>query len=166
MLMPNAKAGASPTKGEPLTETQASLRGAFGDLYRFILQAVKGDKAAADAIFEDYLGGKLSEELLSLSRNWVSADQAGSCGRNIEELIAGEGRSEVGGDHRPFAHFGLFNGHAAPTSLPNDIVSRSVDQQHGNVNRTLSDPTGPPKRLRRAATPPRAGGEGSSLGSI
>ena len=68
--------------------------------------------------------------------------------------------------NRPFAHFGLFNGHAAPTSLPNDIVSRSLDQQHGNVSRTLSDPTGPPKRLRRAGTPPRAGGEGSSLGSI
>jgi hypothetical protein len=76
----------------------------------------------------------------------TGGEAGGQCGRNIEELIAGEGRGEVGGDHRPFAHFGVFNGHAAPTSLPNDIVSRSVDQQHGNVNRTLSDPTGPPKR--------------------
>jgi len=47
-------------------------------VYEFILQAVKGDKATADAIFGDYLAGKLSEELLSISRRWVSADQAGS----------------------------------------------------------------------------------------
>jgi hypothetical protein len=50
----------------------------FRHVYRFILQAVKGDRAAADAIFEDYLAVKLSEELLSISRRCVSADQAGS----------------------------------------------------------------------------------------
>jgi hypothetical protein len=50
----------------------------FRQVYEFIAQAVKGDKARADAIFEDYLAGKLSEELLSISRCWVSADQAGS----------------------------------------------------------------------------------------
>jgi len=38
-------------------------------VYGFILQAVKGDKAAADAIFEDYLAGKLSEKLLGTSKN-------------------------------------------------------------------------------------------------
>jgi hypothetical protein len=43
-----------------------------------ILQAVKGDRATAETIFEDYLDGKLSEELLSISRGCVSADQAGS----------------------------------------------------------------------------------------
>jgi hypothetical protein len=53
-------------------------------VYDFILQAVKGDKATADAIFGDYLAGKLSEELLSISRRWVSADQAGSSKREIE----------------------------------------------------------------------------------
>jgi hypothetical protein len=53
----------------------------FRQVYDFILQAVKGDKATADAIFEDYLAGKLSEELLSISRRWVSADQAGSSNR-------------------------------------------------------------------------------------
>jgi hypothetical protein len=31
--------------------------------------------------------------------------------------------------NRPFAHFGLFNGHAARTSVREDIVSRSADQQ-------------------------------------
>jgi hypothetical protein len=53
-------------------------------VYDFILQAVKGDKATADAIFVDYLAGKLSEELLSISRRWVSADQAGSSKGKIE----------------------------------------------------------------------------------
>ena len=31
--------------------------------------------------------------------------------------------------NRPFAHFGLFNGHAAQTFVREDIVSRSVDQE-------------------------------------
>jgi hypothetical protein len=53
----------------------------FRQVHNFILKAVKGDKATADAIFEDYLAGKLSEELLSISRRWVSADQAGSTSR-------------------------------------------------------------------------------------
>jgi hypothetical protein len=56
----------------------------FRQVYDFILQAVKGDKATADAIFEDYLAGKLSEELLSISRRWVSANQAGSSKGEIE----------------------------------------------------------------------------------
>jgi hypothetical protein len=50
---------------------------------------VKGDKATAHAIFEDYLAGKLSEELLSISRRCVSADQAGSSNREIEEGLRG-----------------------------------------------------------------------------
>jgi hypothetical protein len=57
------------------------------------VQAVKDDKAAADAIFEDYLAGKLSEKLVSISRLCVSgdsADQAGSSKREIE--MGGAGR--------------------------------------------------------------------------
>jgi len=71
-------AGEPLTETQPITETQPSFRGAFGDVYRFILQAVKGDRAVADMIFEDYLHGKLSEELLSISRACVSAEQAGA----------------------------------------------------------------------------------------
>ena len=73
-------------------------------MYGFILQAVRGEKAAADAIFEDYLAGKLSEELLSISRRCVSLDQAGSSKREIEEGLGGAetintGRgAEVGDD--------------------------------------------------------------------
>ena len=47
-------AGEPLTETQPITETQPSFRGAFGDVYRFILQAVKGDRAVADMIFEDY----------------------------------------------------------------------------------------------------------------
>jgi hypothetical protein len=56
----------------------------FRQVYDFILQAVKGDKATADAVFEDYLAGKLSEELLLISRRWVRAEQAGSSKGEIE----------------------------------------------------------------------------------
>ena len=62
----------------------------FRQVYNFILKAVKGDKATADAIFEDYLAGKLSEELLSISRRWVSADQAGSSKGEIERKGAAQ----------------------------------------------------------------------------
>jgi hypothetical protein len=58
-------------------------------VYGFILQAVRGDKAAADAIFENYLAGKLSEELLSISRRCVSSDQAGSSKRDREKGLGG-----------------------------------------------------------------------------
>jgi hypothetical protein len=66
-------------------KTQPSLRGAFRHVYLFILQAVNGDRATADTIFEDYLAGKISEELLSISRRCVSVDEAGSSDREIEE---------------------------------------------------------------------------------
>ena len=61
MWMPNKNGDQSPAEGEPLAETQPSLRGVFADVYRFILQAVNGDRATADTLFEDYLDGKLSE---------------------------------------------------------------------------------------------------------
>jgi hypothetical protein len=67
----------------------------FAQVYNFILQAVQGDKATADAIFEDYLAGKVSEELLSISRRWVSADQAGSSKREIERDGAAQRQSRA-----------------------------------------------------------------------
>ena len=89
MWMSNKNGGERPAKSEPLAETQPTLRHAFRHVYRFILQAVKGDKTTAHAIFEDYLAGKLSDELLSISRRCVSADQAGSSNREIEEGMGG-----------------------------------------------------------------------------
>jgi hypothetical protein len=171
-------------------------------VYRFILQAVKGDKTTAHAIFEDYLAGKLSDELLSISRRCVSADQAGLSNREIEEGLgdveANKSRRGAGVSdnalllrfreyveaaklarhcaesernphakqilqeiersyhrlveiekwavdqqqyNRPFAHFGLFNGHAGRTwfAMREDIVSRSADQE-------WSPPERPPAR--------------------
>jgi hypothetical protein len=51
--------------GESVSQIQSPLWEGFRRVHDFILKAVKGDQAAADAIFEDYLAGKLSEELLS-----------------------------------------------------------------------------------------------------
>jgi hypothetical protein len=53
MRVPNKNEGQCLAESESLAETQPSLRHAFRHVYGFILQAVKGDKAAADAIFED-----------------------------------------------------------------------------------------------------------------
>jgi hypothetical protein len=77
--------GEFPAEDEARSETQFTSRGAFRHIYGFILQAVNGDKATADENFEDYLAGRLSEELLSISRRYVSVDQAVSSNRDIEE---------------------------------------------------------------------------------
>jgi hypothetical protein len=58
--MPNKNGGECPAE----SETQPTLRHAFRHVYGFILQAERGNRTTADAIFEDYLAGKLSEELL------------------------------------------------------------------------------------------------------
>jgi len=84
MWIPNKKGGECPAESESLAETQPTVRHAFRHVYGFILQGVRGDKAAADAIFENYLAGKLSEELLSISRRCVSSE-ASSCKREIEK---------------------------------------------------------------------------------
>ena len=89
MWVPNKNGGVCPAESESLAETQPTLRHAFRHVYGFILQAVRGDKADADAIFENYLAGKLSEELLSISRRCVSLDQAGSSKREIAEGLGG-----------------------------------------------------------------------------
>src|SRR6185312_14424891 len=90
MWVPNKNGGEPPADGEGLAETQPTLWDTFRHVYGFILQEVKGDKATADAIFGDYLAGKLSEELLSISRRRVSADQAGSSKGEIERKGAAQ----------------------------------------------------------------------------
>src|SRR4030095_5334008 len=89
MWMPKKNGGGTPAEGDALAETQPNSPRCLQAVYGFILQAVKGDRAAADAIFEDYLAGKLSEELLSISRRCVSADQASSSNHEIEEGLGG-----------------------------------------------------------------------------
>jgi hypothetical protein len=83
--MPNKNGGECPAEGESLAESRPTLRHAFRHVYGFILHAVRGDTAAADAIFESYLAGKLSEELLAISRRCVTSDQASSCKHEIEK---------------------------------------------------------------------------------
>jgi hypothetical protein len=97
MWMPNKNGGECPAESASLAETQPTLRHAFRHVYGFILQAVRGDKAAADAIFENYLAGKLSEELLSISRRCVSSDQAGSSKGEIEKRDWAEQRQLTAG---------------------------------------------------------------------
>jgi hypothetical protein len=62
----------------------------FRHVYHFILKAVGGDVAAATAIFQGYLAGELSEELLKISRRWVNKDQAGGVKREPKKDWAGE----------------------------------------------------------------------------
>jgi hypothetical protein len=69
-------------------EEQFVLAHSFRHVYRFILAGVNGDAAAAKAIFERYLAGELSEELLTISRQWVRADLAA---RTTREAKAGDG---------------------------------------------------------------------------
>jgi len=97
MWMPNKNGAECPAESEPTAETRPTLRHAFRHVYGFILQAVRGNRATADAIFEDYLAGKLSEELLSISRRCVSADQAGSSNREVEEGLGGVRQLRAGG---------------------------------------------------------------------
>jgi hypothetical protein len=89
MSMPNKHTGEYPPESEPLAQTQPALRHAFRHVYGFILQAVRGNRTTADAIFEDYLAGKLSEELLSISRALRPRGSSRSSNREIEEGLGG-----------------------------------------------------------------------------
>jgi hypothetical protein len=62
---------------EQIAECSA-LEYTFGNVYHFILGAVGGDAAVAKAMFERYLAGELSEELLTISRQCVRADRKGA----------------------------------------------------------------------------------------
>jgi hypothetical protein len=62
--------------GDQRLAEQPGFAFTFRHVYRFILQAMKGDTAAANVMFERYLAGELSEELLAISRRCVSADRA------------------------------------------------------------------------------------------
>ena len=53
---------------------------AFAEIYRFILRA-----AAAKAMFERYLAGELSDELLTISRHCVEADRVGRHTKAVRE---------------------------------------------------------------------------------
>jgi hypothetical protein len=54
---------------------QPSISYTFRHVHRFILHAVQGDTAAANALFQRYLAGELPDELLALSRRCVQGDR-------------------------------------------------------------------------------------------
>jgi hypothetical protein len=60
---------------------------AFREIYRFILKALEGNAAAANALFQKYLNGELPDELLQISRSWVQEEQACSPSRSEGESI-------------------------------------------------------------------------------
>jgi hypothetical protein len=66
-----------PNVAEQIAECSA-LEYTFRNVYRFILGAVGGEAAIAKAMFERYLAGELSEELLTVSRQCVRADRKGA----------------------------------------------------------------------------------------
>jgi hypothetical protein len=62
---------------EKAAEEQLSIADTFKHMYQLILDALEGDTAAAEAMFQRYLAGELPEELLSLSRRCVQQNQGG-----------------------------------------------------------------------------------------
>src|SRR5262245_29071388 len=62
--------------GERTNEQWPPFVDAFREIYRFILKAMDGDASAANSLFQKYLNGELSEELLRISRSWVHEEQA------------------------------------------------------------------------------------------
>jgi hypothetical protein len=65
-----------PDECESINEPWPPFADAFREIHRFILKAMDGDAAAANALFQKYLKGELSDELLRISRSWVQEEQA------------------------------------------------------------------------------------------
>src|SRR4029453_7925726 len=65
-----------PDECERMNEQLPAFADAFREIHRFILKAMDGNAAAANALFQNYLNGELSDELLRISRSWVQEEQA------------------------------------------------------------------------------------------
>jgi hypothetical protein len=72
---------------ERINEQWPPLADAFREIHRFILKAVDGNAAAANALFQRYLNGELPDELLRISRSWVQEEQACVPSRSQGESI-------------------------------------------------------------------------------
>jgi hypothetical protein len=73
-----------PDECERINEQWPPFADAFREIHRFILKAMDGNAAAANALFQKYLNGELSDELLRISRSWVQEEQACSPNRSEE----------------------------------------------------------------------------------
>jgi hypothetical protein len=56
-------------------EKWPSFADAFREIHRFILKAMDGNAAAANALFRKYLNGELPDELLRISQSWVQEER-------------------------------------------------------------------------------------------
>ena len=65
-----------PDECERINEQWPPFADGFREIHRFILKAMDGNAAAANALFQKYLNGELSDELLRISRSWVQEEQA------------------------------------------------------------------------------------------
>src|SRR4029077_4733674 len=72
-----------PNECERISEQWPPFADVFREIHRFILKAMDGNAAAANALFQKYLDGELPEELLRISRSWVQEEQA--CAPNRSE---------------------------------------------------------------------------------
>src|ERR1700745_2827064 len=73
-----------PDACEPIDEQWPPFADAFREIHRFILKAKDGNAAAANALFQKYLNGELTDELLRISRCWVQEEQACAPNRSSE----------------------------------------------------------------------------------
>src|SRR6266550_3329248 len=98
MWMSNKNRGECPAESEPLAETQPTLRHAFKHVYGFILQAVKGDRTTADAIF--------ARQRAQSERNPHAKQILQEIERSYHRLVEIEKWAADQQQHiRPFAHF-------------------------------------------------------------
>ena len=71
---------------ERINEPWPPFADAFREIYRFILKALEGNAAAANALFQKYLNGELPDELLQISRSWVQEEQACASEGDVMEV--------------------------------------------------------------------------------
>ena len=76
---------AEPMEGEVVGELPAYAP-AFKEVRRFVLEALDGDILAATELFQKYLAGDMPQELLSISRRWVEAEQGADAGDPLNSI--------------------------------------------------------------------------------
>jgi hypothetical protein len=64
-----------PDERERIIEQWPPFVEAFREIHLFILKAMDGNAAAANAAFRKYLNGELPDELLKISQSWVQEEQ-------------------------------------------------------------------------------------------
>jgi hypothetical protein len=90
-----------PDACEPIDEQWPPFADAFREIHRFILKAKDGNAAAANALFQKYLNGELTDELLRISRCWVQEEQACAPNRSSEGATIGVAEPQVSGHVTP-----------------------------------------------------------------